>query len=201
MGDGGNRRGACVGEYIRVRFRLRPALVGSPPRAQIRGKNQAKTGAKQPRKYANKRPSILPIIDASRPYNVAQTAKRPSIGRPNVGQASAILNGRELIRWYRMRLRAGVSLPVRRCSGIVRRPATIDVGRRYRPAADGIGTAGRRLATSAGVSLPVAAAYRLPPASHWHWPASTAPVAPQTHKSAADLANGRRRLGGVWGGV
>ena len=27
------------------------------------------------------------------------------------------------------------------------------------------------------------------------------PVAPTAYKSAADLANGRRRLGGVWGGV
>jgi hypothetical protein len=154
-----------VGEYIRVRFRLRPALVGSPPQAQICGKNQAKTGAKQPRKYANKRPSILPIIDAWRPYNVAQTAKRPPIGRPNVGQTSAILNVCELIGWHGMRLRDGVSLPVRRCSGSGTATSS-GIGRLSvavcLPSTVGVlpPTAYRRLSPAVSGRLPLAAVYR-----------------------------------------
>jgi len=53
----------------------------------------------------------LPIIDGSRLNIVAQTAKRPPIGRPSAGQTSAILNGRELIGWHGMRLHGGVSSP------------------------------------------------------------------------------------------
>ena len=68
-----------------------------------------------------KRPSILPIIDGSRPYNVAQTAKRPPIGRPNVGQTTGHIE-RVRIDWM-----AWYAIARRRINA---RPAASDVGQR-----------------------------------------------------------------------
>ena len=80
-----------MGEYIRVRFRLRPALVGSPPCGQICGKTRrkrAKPGAKIRQQTAVYIANYRRQPAEYRRANGQTAAKRPPIGRPNVGQTT-----------------------------------------------------------------------------------------------------------------
>ena len=87
VSDGSHGRGLRVGEYIRVRFRLQPPLVGSPARAQIRGKTSSKPGTKIPEKKCTIIALFAHLLEKATANKRRQTPDRRRDTAPHIEQA------------------------------------------------------------------------------------------------------------------
>jgi len=155
-----------VGEYIRVRLRLGPALVVSPRSDDLRP-NDRKPTTKTAELKPKKKPSILQIIDGytAKPADKRRQATgRPTNARPTVG---ALMNSRELITkhckhcLFRISSNTSSRRHVVTSCCVLRRQAVGSDRRtglsvlwgqfKHKKTSDGLSAVGRFLACSAGV--------------------------------------------------